>query len=327
MIKVRDLKLGFSSATTKKILLENVSFNIEKGKLYSILGSNGKGKTTLLKAFAGFHKPLKGDIFIEDKSIKSYSIQKLAHLISVVFTERISVDYMSVFEMLALGRVPHTGFYGTLSENDLRVIDHALELCEISNFKDRKLNTLSDGEFQRVLIAKAIAQETPIILMDEPSSHLDAAGRITIMELLRKLVVENNKTIVLTMHEIDLAIKFSDTVLMFNDNNDIKLGMPEDLILSGEINELFVSKGLVFSHKEGVFKTDKVNNLSINLDLPLEKKMWVESALHRYSIFSKPSMQEFEISENDSGFIISKNGKIVSKHQNIKSIIDIFIST
>lgn len=327
MIKVQELKLGFSSATTKKILLENVSFNIEKGKLYSILGSNGKGKTTLLRAFAGIHKPLNGDILIKNKSIKSYSIQKLAHLISVVFTERINVDYMSVFEILALGRVPHTGFYGTLSENDLRVIDHALELCEISNFKERKLNTLSDGEFQRVLIAKAIAQETPIILMDEPSSHLDAAGRITIMELLRKLVVENNKTIVLTMHEIDLAIKFSDTILMFNDDKDIKLGMPEDLILSGEINELFVSKGLIFSHKEGVFKTDRVNNLAIKLDLPLDKKMWVESALHRYSIFSKPSMQEFEISENEFGFIISKNGEIVSQYQNIKSIIEFFTST
>ncbi|MDD2411505.1 MAG: ABC transporter ATP-binding protein [Bacteroidales bacterium] len=322
MIKVKNIHLGFNSKTANTILLEDVSFDLSEGMLYSILGSNGKGKTTLMKALTAFHKPMKGEVLLQNKNINSYSYPELSRLISVVFTEKTQVEYMSVFEMVSLGRAPYTGFYGTLDNNDLRVISNSMNLCGISHLKQRNVATLSDGEYQKTLIAKALAQETPIIFMDEPANYLDAAGRITLMKLLRNLVRNENKTIVLSMHEIDLALKYSDKILMFNGKKKLKVGMPEDLILNGSINGLFASQGLVFNIHEGIFHDESEEKVQVKIDVPEILKIWILNALKRYEVFSSNSAQNISISMNNDLFVYQKDSQIIGEFETIEALVN-----
>lgn len=322
MIKVKNIHLGFTSKTANTILLEDVSFDLSEGMLYSILGSNGKGKTTLMKALAAFHKPMKGEVLLQNKNINSYSYPELSRLISVVFTEKTQVEYMSVFEMVSLGRAPYTGFYGSLNSSDLRVISNSMNLCGISHLKQRNVATLSDGEYQKTLIAKALAQETPIIFMDEPANYLDAAGRITLMKLLRDLVRNENKTIVLSMHEIDLALKYSDKILMFNGNKKLKMGMPEDLILNGSINGLFAPQGLVFNIHEGIFHDESEEKVQVKIDAPEVLKIWILNALKRYEVFSSNSAQNISISMNNDLFVYQKDSLIIGEFETIEALVN-----
>lgn len=322
MIKAKNIHLGFTSKTSSTILLENVSFDLSEGMLYSILGSNGKGKTTLMKALTAFHKPMKGEVLLQNKNINSYSNQGLSRLISVVFTEKTQVEYMSVFEMVSLGRAPYTGFYGSLNSNDLRVISNSMNLCGISHLKHRNVATLSDGEYQKTLIAKALAQETPIIFMDEPANYLDAAGRITLMKLLRNLVRNENKTIVLSMHEIDLALKYSDKILVFNGNKKLKMGMPEDLILNGSINGLFASQGLVFNIHEGIFHDQNEEKVQVKIEAPEILKIWILNALKRYEVFSSSLAQNISISMNKDLFVYHENKEIMGEFESIETLIN-----
>ncbi len=321
MMKIKNICLGFNNKNATNVLLDDVSFDLNQGMLYSILGSNGKGKTSLMKAITGFHKPIKGEVLLNNKNIYSYSYQELSRHISVVFTEKTQVEYMTVFDMVSLGRAPYTGFYGSLSKNDLRIISHSMNLCGISHLKQRNTATLSDGEYQKTLIAKALAQETPIIFMDEPANYLDAAGKITLMKLLRDLVKNENKTIVLSMHEIDLALKYSDKILMFNGAKNIKVGMPEDLILNGSINGLFESQGLIFNIQEGVFHDEKETQIKVQIEAPDVYKIWILNALKRHAIFSLHEAQKFSIKVNNRVYEAYFNHQKIGKYESMEELV------
>jgi len=285
MIEAKNISIGYKQNGDVAKLLDSASFEFKEGKLYGIIGSNGKGKTSLLQVLSAYKKPLEGNLSLFGKQYSDYSSYDFSKLISVVFTERPQIEFMTVFEFVSSGRTPHTGFYGSLNKNDLRTISYAMTRCGIAHLKQRKVNTLSDGEYQKALIAKSLAQETPIILLDEPATYLDVSAKIKLMNLLRDLVLSEQKTIIMSTHDIDLAIKYSDNLLVFKDDKTLDQGTPEDLILNRNLDLLFVNEDLRFNIENGIFETIDSVSPSIEVEGNEIMKKWLLNALSKHPQF------------------------------------------
>jgi iron complex transport system ATP-binding protein len=241
---VTDLSIGYKSKTPI-VISKDMEFEIAKGELIGVVGPNGIGKSTLFKTIAGILKPLKGEVKIKGIGLKDYSPTQLAHQLSVVLTEPPISRNLTVLELVSLGRQPYTNWMGSLTPGDRDLIDAVLTSTETHTLKNRKCTELSDGQLQRVMIARALAQDTPIILLDEPTTHLDMYHRAYILNLLRKLTKEHHKTIIFSTHEIDLAIQLSDKMLVLS-NGSIRFNTPEQLIQEDCFSQLFPSDVIQF---------------------------------------------------------------------------------
>ena len=207
-ISTNNLTIGYDS----KIVQRDLSFSLYQGEMVCMLGRNGCGKSTLLRTLAGLQPALAGSFDIRNPKFK---IQNSS--IALVLTERLSLDNTTVHDVVAMGRYPYTSFLGGLSQSDEQIITDALDAVGFTESKFKKFSAHSDGEKQRILIAKAIAQQTPVILMDEPTAHLDLPNRIRILQLLRRLAHEQSKTILISTHELDLALQLSDRILLMSE--------------------------------------------------------------------------------------------------------------
>ena len=253
-IEIKDLSIGYISKKSRYLVADQINSTIFSGELTCLLGANGIGKSTLLRTLTGFQPKLDGQVFIEGKEIETYSERKLATLVSVVLTEKFEIKNMTVRELVGLGRSPYTGFWGNLTKEDLQVVDHALALVKIENLSSRMIQTLSDGERQKVMIAKALTQETPIILLDEPTAFLDFPSKVEIMQLLHQLSRKTNKTIFLSTHDLELALQIADKIWLMDKANGIRIGTPEDLSIDGSLSNFFARKGIVFDKDTGLFR-------------------------------------------------------------------------
>lgn len=214
------------------------------GELTSLLGTNGAGKSTLLKTLSGFLPPLAGNVFIDGKSISEYSASELGRKVGVVLTDRPAVIAMTVEEMVGLGRSPYTGFTGRLTEADKAVVDQAMRSVGIEDMRMRIVDTLSDGERQKVMIAKALAQDTPVIFLDEPSAFLDYPSKVELMLTLRKLTREQGKTVLLSTHDLNIALRLSDNLLLVDKNIGFAAGKPSELAADGSLERFFPSSSI-----------------------------------------------------------------------------------
>ena len=246
------LDIGYKSKSETNYVAKNINLNFEQGKLIAIIGENGIGKSTLLRTLTGIQKPLSGDVFLNNKNLISYSNIELAQNLSVVLTDKLPQSNLSVFEVIALGRQPYTNWIGKLSDDDLLQIEEAILLTDIAHLRNKKYHEISDGQLQIVLIARALAQDTPLIILDEPTTHLDLLHKVSLLKLLKKLAVEANKCIIYSTHDIDLAIQMSDEMVVFTINN-ITQDSPCKLIESGIFNSLFNDCSIVFDDKKGKF--------------------------------------------------------------------------
>lgn len=253
-IEIKNLSIGYLNKKSKKIVSENINSTISSGELTCLLGANGIGKSTLLRTLTGFQPKLSGSIFIQQKEIEEYSEKHLASLVSVVLTEKFDIKNMTSQELIGLGRSPYTGFWGNLSKEDERIVDEAIALVKIENLASRMIHTLSDGERQKVMIAKALAQDTPIILLDEPTAFLDFPSKVEVMQLLHQLSRKTNKTIFLSTHDLELALQIADKIWLMDKENGIKIGTPEDLSIDGSLSNFFARKGIVFDQNSGLFR-------------------------------------------------------------------------
>jgi len=208
-ISLKNLAIGYKN----KKLLSDISLSIPEGVLVCLIGANGVGKSTLLRTIAGFQEPLSGKFFLQGKNRDDLSNRDISRIISVVLTQKPDVMNITVEEMVGLGRSPYTGFWGSLSVADKHIVDEALEMVDILALKQRLIQTLSDGERQKTMIAKALAQQTPIVLLDEPTAFLDYPSKVEMMQMLHRLAAEKRKTILLSTHDLDLAFQLSDTLL------------------------------------------------------------------------------------------------------------------
>lgn len=212
MITLQQLTLGFNSRT----LLNNCNATFEQGSLTALVGRNGAGKSTLLRVLAALDTPQAGDVIINNTPISSLNAEQRARLISFVSTQRVRVSNLKCKDVVAIGRTPYTNWMGSLQEQDKQCVAHALEAVGMTAFADRPIDTLSDGECQRIMIARALAQQTPIILLDEPTAFLDIPNRFEICRLLATLAHTENKTIIFSTHDIDAAIPVCDNVAILD---------------------------------------------------------------------------------------------------------------
>lgn len=253
ILEIDNLTIGYSQARNHKLVASNLSASLMKGEMTCLLGANGKGKSTLMKTICGFLKPIKGHLHFNGRDITRMTEREMAKEIAIVLTEKITTPNATVYELVAYGRSPFTGFLGRLSSIDKQIIDEAIKACGISHKKYSPLSALSDGERQKATIAKALAQDTPFILLDEPTAFLDLPARVEIMQLLRKLASEKGKSILMSTHDLDLALQMSDRLWLLH-HDQIVAGSPEDLTLRNAFQSMFNKGGVEFDNKTGMFK-------------------------------------------------------------------------
>lgn len=228
MIELQKLTVGYS----EKPVLSDINQTLESGRLVCLLGSNGVGKSTLLRTLAGFLQPLSGKVLLDGKNLTSLSLSQKSKAVSIVLTERVEVPYMKVADLVGMGRSPYTGFFGTLTKEDKAIVSEAIEMVGITSLAERTIDTLSDGERQKAMLAKALAQQTPIILLDEPTAFLDFHAKISTLRLMQKLAHETDKTILMSTHDVEMALRLSDLLWIVQDGK-IQTGTTSSLTENG----------------------------------------------------------------------------------------------
>lgn len=253
-IRIQGLSIGYIHKKETKVIAKDMDATICSGELTCLLGANGAGKSTLLRTLSAFLKPLSGNIWIQGRRLSDYRDKELATVIGVVLTEKCQLRNMTVTELVGMGRSPYTGFWGTLSKNDRRIVEDAIALVRIEDLKERMVHTLSDGERQKVMIAKALAQETPVIFLDEPTAFLDYPSKVEAMLLLRRLAHETGKTVFLSTHDVELALQTADTLWLMKRANPLIIGSPRELADMGALENFFIGKDFTFDKEEMRFR-------------------------------------------------------------------------
>lgn len=256
ILKTHQLSIGYKTKKVETIIASNINFELQKGQLIGLVGANGIGKSTLLRTLIKVQPSISGSIQLNNRDLEETSTIDLAKQLSIVLTEPLLSKNLSVFELIALGRHPYTNWIGNLSENDLAIINNALHLVNILELKEKRCYELSDGQLQKVMIARALAQDTAIIVLDEPTSHLDMYHKAYILKLLQKLTKETGKTILFSSHEIDLAIQLCDTMIVMQ-KNQVICNQPCNLISDGIFETLFPKDLISFDNKTGSFRVTK----------------------------------------------------------------------
>lgn len=283
-IRLRDLSIGYPDKHNTKRVAEHLNASIHSGELTCLLGTNGVGKSTLLRTLSAFQPPLGGTIDLLDRPLSTYDDRQLATVIGVVLTEKSDIRNMTVEELVGLGRSPYTGFWGTLKESDRRIVHEAIARVRIEPLTQRMVHTLSDGERQKVMIAKALAQETPIIFLDEPTAFLDFPSKVEVMQLLHNLTHTLQKTVFMSTHDLELALQIADKIWLMDRTNGIAIGTPEDLSLEGKLSSFFSRKGITYDTETGFFRIDTDYRREIYLHGHGSRYAMVRKALQRNGI-------------------------------------------
>lgn len=248
ILTTHDMAVGYGQGNKRTILLSDLNLSLEQGSLVALLGKNGAGKSTLLRALTCDSLPISGSVEIDGKPSDEISKRDLSRLIALVATERIMGGAFTIRELVALGRQPHTGFLGRLSRHDDEVVWQSLEAVGIAHKAEQHVAQLSDGERQKAMIAKALAQETPIIVLDEPTAFLDVASRIETMKLLHSLAREQNKAVLLSSHDISQSLLLADELWVITQDREVVTGSTEQVVMSGAMDRVFDNSSILFNN-------------------------------------------------------------------------------
>ncbi|MFC4873050.1 ABC transporter ATP-binding protein [Negadavirga shengliensis] len=238
ILQANDLELGYLKGNVLFPVARNLAFDLYPGQLTCLMGPNGVGKSTLLKAILGSNPPIRGKLTLNKKNIADYAAEHLAKQIAVVLTDKVQTGNMTVYDLVCLGRIPHTGWWGKLAEEDLQAVEKALVSTKTKEIENRKLNELSDGQLQKTMIARALAQDGEVLVLDEPTAHLDLVNRFEIMTLLRELAHENSKAILVVTHDLEIAVETADRLWLMTKEHSLVTGSPEGLMIEGKVNLL-----------------------------------------------------------------------------------------
>ena len=323
-IELRHLRTGYTERRRSVVISPDLSLSIRPGEIVMLMGPNGSGKSTLMHTMAGLLPPLAGEVELGEKPLSSLTMKEVARQLSLVLTERIPAGNMDVWEVVTIGRYPYTGFRGVLSTEDKRICEEALATCRLTELRERIFDTLSDGEKQRVMIARALAQETPLILLDEPTAHLDLPSRLEVTTMLRTLAHKLGKSILISTHELDLALGWADTIWLLDRSGAITAKAPEDLILDGDIERVFGDPRLRFDSERGEFSIAEEPGQQIHLTGEGLRYSWTCRALHRlgYGIISgdlPPETSSITISE--AGWTLRTPTGITTQHHSITALL------
>ncbi|WP_010254219.1 ABC transporter ATP-binding protein [Myroides injenensis] len=248
ILKTENLAIGYCSKNKSKqvIVQSDLNISLKQGALTALLGINGIGKSTLLRTLNGVQLPIHGQVTLNNRNINSYTENELAQQISIVLTEKIPISNLTVYELIKIGRTPYLSWNTNLSDEDHNWINKAISLTNLEKLTNKSIHELSDGQLQRVLIARAIAQNTSIIILDEPTNHLDLHHKVSLIKLLKKLAKEENKAILFSAHDIDIALQLSDEIIILQEGYNVQ-GTSDELINKGIFNHFFPDDNLTFN--------------------------------------------------------------------------------
>ena len=252
ILQASKISIGYSHKKEKTIIASNIDLSLRKGKLIALIGANGIGKSTLLRTITGIQKTISGIVLLNGTNIHELDALTLAQNLSVVLTEKLPPSNLTVFELIALGRQPYTNWLGKLTDADIAKVNEAMELTQISHLATKKHFEISDGQLQKVLIARALAQDTPLIILDEPTTHLDLLHKVSLFKLLKKLTQETDKCILFSTHDIDMAIQLSDEMIIMTPETVVQ-DEPCNLISKGSFTSLFNDEHIIFDPEKGKF--------------------------------------------------------------------------
>ncbi len=255
-VVLQNLTIGYTAKGNEKVVATGIEAAIRSGELTCLLGQNGIGKSTLLRTLSAFQPKLGGSVLMHGREIADYTDKELSKMIGVVLTEKPDVQNMTVTELVGMGRSPYTGFWGTLTADDKQIVSEAIRLVAIEPLQDRMVHTLSDGERQKVMIAKALAQQTPVIYLDEPTAFLDFPSKVEMMQLLHRLAVQeqiatlhsyqrSEKTIFLSTHDVELALQIADCLWLMEPWG-LSVGTPQELAAQGVLSRFIERDGIAF---------------------------------------------------------------------------------
>ncbi len=313
-IKLEKLAVGYLQPGEAPFeVLKEVNLTASSGEMVALIGSNGIGKSTLLRTLAGFQPWFSGDIKIEGRSLGDFNPKEAARIISFVSTETIRVPNLSVFDLVAYGRFPYTNWIGMLSGNDKDIVSDAIQKVGLHGFENRSVLQISDGERQRAMIARALAQDTPVIVLDEPTAYLDVSNKYEIFHLLQNLAFNKNKTVVLSTHDLNIALREVDKLWLITPSGSFQ-GAPEDAVLNGWLNQLFSNQKIGFDEREGEFFFKKEFRAKVKVEgegMPLS---WTLRALNR------KGYQIVMHAEPDFIVVVKENRWEVNFHGKIKIV-------
>lgn len=290
-LAMNDLEAGYQLKKEQLVVLSGLNLQLRHGELVCFMGPNGVGKSTLLRTIAGVQKPLSGTVTVEGAPINEISPAELAKKISLVLTDDIKAGNMTARELIALGRYPYINWQVKFKKRDILKIEESIALAEVERYADKSIHELSDGQMQKVMIARALSQDTPIMILDEPTAHLDLNNRVAIINLLKNLTRQTGKAVLMATHELDLALQSADRLWLAGFNAPVVSGFPEDLVLNGAIDRVFELKG--YDLKTGQLKKKSLGK-KVGLQGSGYEYLWTKNALERNG---------YEISD-DSNFTI-----------------------
>ncbi len=276
-----DLCIGYPARRGGLVVQSGLNLRLDAGEMVGLIGPNGCGKSTLLRTLAGLQLPLKGRVEVNGRNLTTLSSRRKARLISLVLTDRVEAGHATVEDVVTIGRYPHARWWGAPSSADRQSVRQSIELVHLSDKAKRPLDELSDGERQRAMIARALAQNTPLILLDEPTAHLDLPNRVETMLLLRHLARKTRKAVVLSTHELDLALQAADRIWLLAPNGGVKCGVPEDLVLDGSFNSVFASNNYYFNPDNGNFSMNYHLRRQVSVTGDRTRLYWTLRALAR----------------------------------------------
>lgn len=256
VLKTDNLSIGYRSKKTKNVVASEINIELHKAELIGLVGANGIGKSTLLRTLTRVQPSLSGRVIINEKTLHDYSSLELAKVLSLVLTEPLASKNLSVFELVALGRQPYTNWVGNLSASDISIIKAAIAKTNIEDLQHKKCFELSDGQLQKVMIARALAQDTDLIILDEPTTHLDMYHKAYVLKLLQTLARDTQKTVLFSSHEIDLAIQLCDKLIVMTPES-VTIDTPQNHIQQGRFKALFPEDLIVFDDKTKAFRVNR----------------------------------------------------------------------
>lgn len=248
-IEIKNVSIGYKSRGAEYLVAHSLNATLHAGEVVALIGRNGAGKSTLMRALAGYEKPLAGSLVYNGTPLTDVAPMTLSHLVAVVLTDNSVAHSLTVRELVSLGRTPYTGFTGHLRAHDKEVVDWAISATGVEHLADRVVTTLSDGERQKCMIAKALAQQTPVIMLDEPTAFLDFGSKVALFRLLQELARTMNKAVIISTHDLELALRLAHTLWLI-DNHTMHCGTADELSANGVLDDFIAGNGIKYNREE-----------------------------------------------------------------------------